>query len=246
MDVDLISINPALDVVKLAAEFEERGRVQVVDFLTAESARLVHSILVHDTRWEVAWQAGKEAKPQVLAHAELVGPQRPARLKEMMEKSHTAIARGDFAFRYGCYPIIRGLLDRRDPDGPYDRLIAEFNTPAVLDFARRITGDDTLFKADAQATVFAPDHFLGMHDDTGSAAEGRKVAYVLGFAPADWHPDWGGYLQFYDGDGNICWGWKPRYNVLNLMTVPCAHSVSYVPPFAPNARFSITGWFRDR
>ena len=61
-----------------------------------------------------------------------------------------------------------------------------------------------------------------------------------------WRPDWGGYLNFYDEDGDIVAGYRPRFNALNLFLVPQKHAVSYVPPFAPQARFAITGWFRDR
>jgi Rps23 Pro-64 3,4-dihydroxylase Tpa1-like proline 4-hydroxylase len=76
--------------------------------------------------------------------------------------------------------------------------------------------------------------------------EGWQVAYVMNFCAEEWRPDWGGYLLFYDEDGDVVAGFKPRFNALNLFRVPQKHSVTYVAPFAPIARFAITGWFRDR
>jgi Rps23 Pro-64 3,4-dihydroxylase Tpa1-like proline 4-hydroxylase len=102
-----------------------------------------------------------------------------------------------------------------------------------------------LIKADAQATAYTPGDFLSLHTDS-HVAEGWRVAYVLNFAPPDWKPDWGGYLNFFDADGDVVAGWRPRFNALNLLKVPQPHNVSYVPPFAPAERIAITGWFRDR
>jgi len=63
---------------------------------------------------------------------------------------------------------------------------------------------------------------------------------------AVYFPDWGGYLNFYDDDGDVIAGYRPRFNALNLFAVPQQHNVSFVPPFAAVARYAITGWFRDR
>ncbi|OZA59360.1 MAG: hypothetical protein B7X78_08485 [Sphingomonadales bacterium 39-62-4] len=84
-----------------------------------------------------------------------------------------------------------------------------------------------------------------MHNDS-HVMEGWRVAYVLNLTSADWQPDWGGYLNFLDEDGDVICGWKPRFNTLNLLRVPQLHQVTYVPPFAPRARYAITGWLRDR
>ena len=102
-----------------------------------------------------------------------------------------------------------------------------------------------LLKADAQATLYAPGHFLNFHNDTPNERTHRRVAYVLGFAK-DWHPDWGGLLQFYDADLNITDVLRPRFNVLSMFTVPQDHAVTYVVPYAPLGRYSITGWYMDR
>ena len=62
----------------------------------------------------------------------------------------------------------------------------------------------------------------------------------------EWRPEWGGYLNFYDEEGDVVAGFRPRFNALNIFAVPQKHNVTYVPPFSPVGRFAITGWFRDR
>lgn len=246
MSVDLFRLNPALDTAALAEGFRRNGRVQVRDVMTAEAAKTLQDLLARGTPWEIAWQAGKNDTPHVIANAALRGQQGPEQVNAAMQQTHASANGGDYTFRYACYPVVRAFLDRRDAGGPFDIILEHLNSPEFLDFARTVTGIPEIVKVDAQASLFSGNHFLGLHDDTGEEAEGRRVAYVLGLAPDEWQPDWGGYLQFFDDNGDIEFGWKPRFNVLNLMAVPCPHAVSYVPPFAPNGRVSITGWFRDR
>lgn len=196
------------------------------------------------TSWELAWQAG-DSGPQAIDNATLAGPEAASAGRKASEATDVAARLGQYACRFASYPILRAYLERRMPGGPYDLLLEHLNAPPMLDLVRAVTGMPELVKADAQASLFAANHFLGLHRDTHKE-QGWRVAYVLGLAPDGWRPDWGGYLQFFDEEGDIVCGWKPRFNVLNLFAVPCDHAVSYVAPFAPTGRVSITGWFRDR
>ncbi|MBD8524978.1 2OG-Fe(II) oxygenase [Pseudoxanthomonas sp. CAU 1598] len=110
---------------------------------------------------------------------------------------------------------------------------------------RELTGFTDIRKVDAQATRYLPGHFLTAHDDDGSpTGQIRRVAYVLSLSER-WHPDWGGLLNFYDGDsGQIQDTFVPAYNTLSLFTTPQYHAVSTVAPYAPLPRLSITGWLR--
>ena len=101
-----------------------------------------------------------------------------------------------------------------------------------MELVREVTGFPGLHKADAQGTLYRPGHFLALHDDS-HVAEGWRVAYVLNMTAQDWRPEYGGYLMFYDEDGDVIAGFKPRFNALNLFAVPQKHNVTYVPPFAP-------------
>jgi hypothetical protein len=243
MSREIFKLNPALDRDALAADFAREGRVQVRDLLTEETAEEVFKILSGATPWGIAWQAGDKEKPQALEAPEL---QRSgaAKQREIVEDTYKAAAKREYAFQFARYPILNAYLGKWNEGGAHDVLLEHINAPDTLDFIRQVTRIPTITKGDAQATLYAPGHFLGRHIDS-HVAEGWVVAYVMNFAK-DWQPDWGGYLNFFDEDGDIVAGYRPRFNALNMFKVPRAHAVSFVPPFAPIGRFAITGWFRDR
>jgi SM-20-related protein len=240
---DLFKLNPALDRTALAQEFERDGRIQVRDFLAAEAAEEVFQLLSAGTPWGLAWQAGNAEKPQSIEAQEL-GARAGEKQREIAQRTYGAAAKPEYAFQFARYPILDAYLAKWNEGGAYDVLFEHINAPEFLDFIREVTGIPAIRKADGQATLFAPGHFLGLHIDS-HVAEGWVVAYVMNFTKV-WHPDWGGYLNFFDEDGDIVGGYRPRFNALNMFKVPRAHAVSFVPPFAPVGRLAITGWFRDR
>ena len=243
MTVSLFDLNPALNVASLAQQFARDGRVQIRDLLTPGAARAVHHMLAHETPWGLGWRAGDDGPHAMDARALTQLP--PARRNDIAQRIFRAMQGSDYAFSYARYPILDAYTGRWNPDGPHDILFEHLNDAPFLDLIRRVTNIPELRKADAQATLFAPNQFLPLHVDS-HAAEGWRIAYVLGMCQEEWRPDWGGYLLFYDEDGDVTAGFKPRFNTLSLFAVPTPHAVSYVPPFAPHARYSITGWFRDR
>jgi SM-20-related protein len=239
----LLDVNPALDVPALAATFARDRRLQVRDVLTEASARIVHRILAEDTPWGLSWQAGAQGPDRLRpgALAAMSAAERQARSQALV-----AAMRGrDYAFGYSSYPLVDAYVGKWNPAGPHDMLLEYINDRPVMDLVRAISGMQDLVKADAQATLYGPNHFLAVHTDEHASA-GRRIAYVLSLCAEDWRPDWGGYLNFYDDDGDVIAGYRPRFNALNLFAVPQKHNVGFVPPFAPVARYAITGWFRDR
>lgn len=238
----LVEISPAIDRRAMQLRYAQNARVQIRDVLTADAAEALCSVLERETPWGLAWGiAGQQPKAY-----------RAEELRSMTPEARLAVAgqvtdaarRGEFSFAYGQYPMLDAYLQKWNPGGPLDIVLEHLNDAAMIDLVREVTGITDVFKADAQATLFGPGNFLTRHDDR-DAVGGRRVAYVLNLT-RDWRPDWGGYLLFYDPEGDVVAGFKPRFNTLNLFTVPQQHSVSYVPPHAPAARLAITGWFRNR
>jgi SM-20-related protein len=238
----LFALNPGLDPDALAARYAERQRIQVADFLTPDAAEAVRDVLERQTPWGMAYAGGEVAAASLRRDA--LCAMSPAERQAPIQTAGEAVRRGEFGFVYSQYPMVEAYLNRWNPGHPLELLLEHMNDASVLAFARRVTGIDALIKADAQATLYGPGHYLSQHDDSISG-DGRRVAYVLNLA-RDWKPDWGGYLLFYDEAGDVTGGFRPRFNALSLFTVPQRHAVSYVPPFAPIDRFAITGWFRDR
>jgi hypothetical protein len=238
----LFDLNPALDTASLAAAFAREARLQVRDVLTAPSADVLAEVLARQTPYGVAFRA-PGAGPQSVRAAEVrAWPQ--AQHAHLWQSVAAGVGRGEYGFIYRQYPMLDAYKGAWAPGNPLDLVLEHINAAPFLDLVRAITGLPELIKADAQATLFGPSHFLSVHDDRGDD-EARRVAYVLSFA-RDWRPDWGGYLLFLDDDDDVVAGLKPRFNTLNLFSVPQRHNVSFVAPFAPVGRYAITGWFRDR
>jgi len=114
------------------------------------------------------------------------------------------------------------------------------NSEPFLNFISGVTGFNDLRFANSQATAFGPGHFLTKHSDEVGRAN-RKLAYVVSLTKK-WDLDWGGVLLFINQDGKVVEGFIPTFNALNLFSVPQNHTVSYIVPFAPEIRYSLTGW----
>lgn len=239
----LFEINPGLDRAALARRFAETGRVQIRNVLTEETAKEMLQVLTRQTPWGMAIGAGEKESPRSYTAAETQSPDGRQAMNAMARSAEEHSARGEYAFRFAHFPIVKAVQDGWDPGGPHEVLLEHINADAFMGLAREVTGIDALHKADGQATLFAPNHYLGRHIDS-HVAEGWEVAYVLNFAPPGWQPDWGGYLLFLDDEGDVIEGFRPRFNALNLFKVPQSHLVSYVPPFAPLGRMAVTGWLR--
>ena len=243
----LFEINPALDRKVLAEQFARNRRIQVRDVLTRETAEEIRGILASHTPWGLAFKAGDGpgVEPQQIHAAEARTPAGQQKLQQLFKQTDEAARSGNYAFRYGQFSLVQAIQQGWNPGGPHELLLEYLNAPDFLDLVREITGLPELVKADGQATLFGPNHFLANHTDS-HVAEGWRIAYVLNFTMDDWQRDWGGYLVFFDDEGDIIEGFRPRFNALNMFLVPQDHAVQYVPPFAPVGRFAITGWFRDR
>ena len=111
----------------------------------------------------------------------------------------------------------------------------------MLDFVKQVSGRNDVVSADAQYTRYSAGQYLTRHRDVVDRPP-RRLAYVLGFT-RNWHPDWGGLLQFYEDNGTPRDAWAPAFNRLVLFDVRHVHAVTYVAPFAGAARLSLTGWY---
>ena len=114
----------------------------------------------------------------------------------------------------------------------------------MLSFISTVSGRNDLKSADAHFTRFTPGQFLTRHRDENTN-EQRRLAYVLSLSK-NWHPDWGGLLQFFEDDGTPRNAWVPQFNTLSLFDIRHVHSVTFIAPFALEPRLSVTGWFRAK
>lgn len=235
-----LRLNPELDPLDFSDAYRRDGYVQIGNVFPSEIAARLHEVLARQTRWRIVFSTEAD-RPVILTQDEY------ARLSPGERHTlHAGIndrARRNVGFAYNTWPMITAYIEGWEPGHPLHAVTEFLQTPEVREFGRRVIGAERITKVDAQATLYAPGHFLTRHRDEGLKLE-RRAAYTLGFA-RDWHPDYGGLLAFLDDDLNIARALTPRFNVLTLFDGLKLHSVTSVSAFAPLGRYSITGWFRD-
>jgi SM-20-related protein len=241
VDAAALNFAPTLDVAAAARAFRERGRVRIADALDAVSAARLHACLVHQVPWRLVYNEGMR---QVVVDEHELERRDVAFQREILQQV-LARAQDQFQYLYRSFPMVTAYLNGEYPELFLHRVFEWLNQPETLDVLRRVTGIDSLRKADAQATLYKPGHFLTAHDDSGREHEKRRVAYVLNMTKR-WLPEWGGQLQFLAAkEGGVDEVWPPAFNTLALFRVPTWHTVTYVAPFANAPRLAITGWLCD-
>jgi SM-20-related protein len=232
-----LQLNPSLDATRLAERYREHGRIQIKDFLAPGSALAVLEEL-QSLPWGLCYNDGDRV---VQLHADQVAQLGNREAADIMAGIRER-ARGGYQFFYAFYPVLTAYFSPAIERRPIFEFYEFMNSPGVLDFIRQVTGLPGINWADGQASWYKPGHFLKAHTDE-APAEVRMAAYVTNFS-VDWDRDWGGFLQFFDRNGNVELGFKPDFNMLNLFTIPAPHSVSMVSTYVTAKRLAVTGWFR--
>lgn len=229
------------DLDALARRYAERGRVHVASLLDMADAERLAAHLHARSDWCLMLNHGERLYELDPATQREVGAAQLAELTRAARRS------GHDRFQY-LYENVR-VPDEAAAWAARDDLLARFaeflTSPEMLALVRRLTGRDDIAFADGRATRYREGHFLTTHDDDVSVKH-RVAACVVGLTHA-WRAEWGGQLQFLDGEGHVAEGFVPRSYALNLLAVPQPHLVSPVTALAGPlaARFSVTGWFRS-
>ena len=227
--------NNELNFDELKSSFAVDGKVRATQVLDFEFA--AHSFQALNERVEFDTAMYVDGKNAVLTKKEWAGledTQRQQIYFHLMENA--ALGNG---FSYG-----RKYITAEEKDPFLLNFLNTLNSKAVLDTIRELTGKHDINYASMQATKYIPGQFLTRHKDDVHS-EGRKLAYVFNLSP-DWHPDWGGLLQFFNESGETLESWTPAFNTLSLFDVKHIHSVTYLTPFAKKPRYALTGWFGTR
>jgi len=227
-----LQISNDWDLRAINSEFKDKGRIRIPNFLQQESAQTLSQVLHEVTSFENAFfMQGQNRLASDEKIAELSNIQR----RELYQSIYQDAAKG-VGFLYGKHAI----TEHSSP------LLAAFltlmNSSEIVKLVNDITNTENIKFADGQATRYRVGDFLTRHKDD-PANETRKFAYVYGLSPM-WHPDWGGLLQFFTGQGIPLESWLPQFNSLTIFDVSLVHSVTSIAAFAPVNRYSITGWFR--
>ncbi|MEO0439501.1 MAG: 2OG-Fe(II) oxygenase family protein [Pseudomonadota bacterium] len=220
-----------------ASRLSQDGCLQMQDILAEDLAVKLHKTLA-ELEWVTVFNKGNDNYEMPRKNAMAMSEEDRQRLLSQIQQR----ARSHYQFFYLRYPVLEPYFDGDGDRGPLAGFFEMMNSKKTLDIVRQIVGEPDICWADGQATCFGPGHFLNQHDDSHDTHQ-RVAAYVLNLTPK-WDEDWGGYLQFFDEQGDMTGGFRPRFNALNMFSVPNRHSVELVAPYAGALRYSITGWFR--
>jgi Rps23 Pro-64 3,4-dihydroxylase Tpa1-like proline 4-hydroxylase len=231
-------LNSALDADELARAFRERGRLHIPDFLVPADAEQLLAALEASVGWNLIVNQGEKVVEFDRNAQAGLSPEQKVRMNELV---YAAAQRG-FQYRYETIKAPHADADRAADPTALNGFARFLSSEVVIAFLRTVTGDQNITFADAQATAYGPGHFLTAHDDLAPKQK-RQVAYVFNLTKK-WNVDWGGLLTFQDDQNKVAEAFIPAFNALNLFAVPQLHSVSFVAPFAPRRRYSVTGWLR--
>lgn len=231
-------LNLERDGGRLADAFQAVGRIRIPEFLAAAGAeRLLAALETSDD-----WKLILNQDDQVIEIDRSMQAAMPREKKMQLARALNAGAVKGFQYCYETIKAPHADAARAADPTPLNDFARFLSSPEVIEFLRGVTGASDITFADAQATAYGPGHFLTPHDDLAPKQQ-RRVAYVLNLTPK-WHVEWGGLLTFHDDSTKLAEAFIPAFNTLNLFSVPQLHSVSFVTPFAPFRRYSITGWLR--
>lgn len=235
-----LRLNPNLDLPKLAEDYAAAGRVRIYQLLEYEgAAEFYHHLNSRDDWWHLM-----NSDKGVLEFDRPTREKMSARRRAALDRKVHEGARSGFQYRYEG---LRVPSDDEEMAAAAEDPLAEFarlmSSEPMLDMLRAVTGYTQLDFTDGHATAYGPGDFLTGHDDD-VAGKNRLAAYVFGMTPK-WRPEWGGLLLFHAADEGSVIGQVPRFNTLDLFSVPQRHSVSMVTPAAPHRRFAVTGWLRS-
>lgn len=241
MSPPTLRLNPVLDVQKYADIYARDGLVQIPDVFEKPTAELISEIMETSLPWSLSF-SGEEGRPVKIPMEALQGAAGDIREQVAALIQRSGKQYGFIYFNFGMVSAYNSGEPRANhPIHPVTGFLMGEEFAA---FGRQLTGDQSIRWADSQATLYRPNDFLGLHDDSASDDVQRVAAYTLGFT-SRWRSDWGGQTLFHDPEtGDITRGLIPRWNTLTVFRVPQLHSVASVAGYAQSARLSIVGWFR--
>lgn len=235
---DAFRLGVELDTSQLKTVFREKGRVEIRNFLHPDDAGKLRQFLLSSNDWQLVVNSENAVYEFSRSAVEQFSTQQRRELDERLVQS----ARHGFQYRYESIRAKDGNTRSDTGRSLLDEFVSFMSSQSVLSLLTEIMGVTKLDFADGQATSYSPGDFLTRHDDDVEG-KNRVAAYVFGLTPV-WRPEWGGLLMFHRPDGNIDEAFTPTMGALRLFSVPVSHSVSYVAPFAPEPRLSVTGWLR--
>jgi hypothetical protein len=250
-------INRNIDIEKLTAEYKEKRRVQIIDFLEPEVAEHIYNgfqdltarnlwfqINYGDPKFYDKKLKGDEA---LYAHFTYKFEKYPLVNFKLSSLLNYDGRRKDFDSRRQDAAKIQLLEDHPENElsefHPLRKISALFNSRQSHDFITMMTGHKVSYDSIiCFASRFSAGDYQGAHSDGGHP---RKVAFILNMTK-DWLPHWGGNLVMMDENyEKVIEDFMPRFNSIVFFDVPIAHAVLPVSLYCQSDRYALTGWYLD-
>lgn len=226
-----------VDVAALKAEFADKGFVKIDDFIDEPSSReLIKNLPPAADRWQMTFR--RDGRVEALEANRMQSMTERNRVKLSNEIYSAALNGPQFVYQKISLDEAATEAANKDEKG---LLVREMlNSDAVLSLVKSVSGEEGLTRALSDATYFVRNQFKNreMGPDDGAVHVGFEL-----YLTSPWREDFGGFLNFYDDDGNILDAVYPRFRQLVLYRLPRAHGVSALAPFCNALRFSISGSF---
>lgn len=229
-------INSELIFEEHQKEFNENGRIQILNFLEPEAAKKLSSEM-GTLDWSLVVNEGDQNFGIDATQAKNLGMAKMSAIKR--DAKRRASTRFQYLFENYRVSDLAELGGHLPPF--IQSIFDQMNQTDFLNSAALLTGQNSDF-IDMQATRYRAGHFLTDHDDNVDG-KNRKLAYVINLSQR-WRPSWGGQLEFLSANKEVTESYLPVFNSLSLFEVPTDHRVSPVKIAAKHPRLSLTGWFR--
>ena len=233
-----ITINPELNPKELNKIYQDKGRLQVANFFTEDTAKYLLKLVLENKTWNLAYNNGNNFYESPISELEKLTT---LQKKNFMNKIF-ANASNSFQYVFFQYYISQAIELEEEPGHPLHQINDFLNSNYYLDFMKELTGEPLITKADSYASMYDKEHFLTQHDDLHQKHD-RVAACVFNLTQR-WNRNWGGHLAFFDDKGNIEQAFIPIFNTLNILSIPQQHAVQQVTPFAKEKRYSLLSWLQ--
>ena len=184
-----MDINPEIDLSVGAKKLASRGRVQIHDFASAESAKALHDLLQQHDDWYLSYNEGPDNfETSEAEFGALTMEQKHRFTAEVYRRASSG-----FQYLYKRYHISQALDSGENQGHPMHAVQEWVTGENFLGLMRHVTGRDGIRTSDSYASLCGPGHFLTRHDDRHPTHQ-RIAAWVLSMT-LGWIKTGGGTLR---------------------------------------------------
>lgn len=234
MNIKDIIINEENNIQEYANILKKKGRVQIKNFFSNETAIKLAKLFDEHNQWYLAYNEFNNFYESDYKQVESM----PDDIKAQFMQSFYKRAENGFQYVFKQFYISQAV--KLNENSPLNFLHDYTNQKTFISLMQKLAGDNEISWVDAFASSYESGHFLTEHNDIHNK-HNRVLAFTLGLTK-NWNPNWGGNLVFFDKDKNIEEGFIPSFNTLNVFIIPQNHAVQFVTPSAKKDRLSFLGW----